>query len=36
MAEVSGVPLNTLLARKRSAVLRLRSRLQAVYDDLEI
>lgn len=32
----SGIPLNTLLARKRSAVLRLRSRLQAVYDDLEI
>jgi RNA polymerase sigma factor (sigma-70 family) len=36
MAQMSGVPLNTLLARKRSAVLRLRSRLQAVYDDLEI
>jgi RNA polymerase sigma factor (sigma-70 family) len=36
MADKSGVPLNTLLARKRSAVLRLRIRLQAVYDDLEI
>ena len=35
MAQRSGVPLNTLLARKRSAVLHLRSRLQAVYDDLE-
>src|SRR5208282_2802736 len=31
MAQSSGVPLNTLLARKRSAVLHLRSRLQAVY-----
>jgi RNA polymerase sigma factor (sigma-70 family) len=36
MAQKSGVPLNTLLARKRSAVLRLRGRLQTVYDDLEI
>ncbi len=36
MAQTSAVPLNTLLARKRSAVLHLRSRLQAVYDDLEI
>jgi len=36
MAQSSGVPLNTLLARKRSAVLHLRTRLQAVYDDLEI
>jgi RNA polymerase sigma factor (sigma-70 family) len=35
MAQVSGVPLNTLLARKRAAVLHLRSRLRAVYDDLE-
>jgi RNA polymerase sigma factor (sigma-70 family) len=35
MAQLSGVALNTLLARKRSAVLHLRSRLQAVYDDLE-
>ena len=35
MAQTSGVPLNTLLARKRSAVLHMRSRLHAVYDDLE-
>jgi RNA polymerase sigma factor (sigma-70 family) len=35
MAQTSGIPLNTLLARKRSAVLHLRSRLQSVYDDLE-
>ena len=35
MAETSGVSLNTLLARKRSAVLHLRRRLQAVYDDLD-
>jgi RNA polymerase sigma factor (sigma-70 family) len=35
MAQSSGIPLNTLLARKRSAVLHLRSRLQTVYDDLE-
>ncbi len=35
MAQMSGIPLNTLLTRKRSAVLHLRSRLQAVYDDLE-
>ena len=36
MAEKSGVAMNTLLSRKRSAVLYLRSRLQAVYDDSEI
>lgn len=36
MAQMSGVPLNTLLARKRSAVRYLRRRLQAVYDDLEL
>jgi RNA polymerase sigma factor (sigma-70 family) len=35
MAEKSGIPLNTLLARKRSAILYLRRRLQAVYDDSE-
>jgi RNA polymerase sigma factor (sigma-70 family) len=35
MAETSGVPLNTLLARKRSAVLHMRRRLQPVYDDLD-
>ena len=28
MAETSGIPLNTLLARKRSAILQLRRRLQ--------
>jgi RNA polymerase sigma factor (sigma-70 family) len=31
----SGVGVNTLLARKRYAVLRLRERLQSIYDDLE-
>jgi RNA polymerase sigma factor (sigma-70 family) len=35
MAEKSGVPVNTLLTRKRSAILHLRRRLQGVYDDLE-
>jgi len=35
MAERSGVPINTLLARKRYAVLYLRKRLQPVYDELE-
>jgi RNA polymerase sigma factor (sigma-70 family) len=33
LAADTGVPLNTLLARKRYAVLRLRERLQAIYDD---
>jgi RNA polymerase sigma factor (sigma-70 family) len=32
----TGVALNTLLARKRYAVLHLRSRLQAVYDEFDI
>jgi RNA polymerase sigma factor (sigma-70 family) len=36
MAAQSGVPVNTLLARKRYAVLHLRARLQAVYDELEL
>jgi RNA polymerase sigma factor (sigma-70 family) len=36
MAEESGVTVNTLLARKRYAVLHLRARLQAVYDELDI
>ena len=36
LASESGVSLNTLLARKRYAVLHLRARLQAVYDDLDI
>jgi RNA polymerase sigma factor (sigma-70 family) len=35
MAEESGIPVNTLLTRKRSAILHLRRRLQGVYDDLE-
>jgi RNA polymerase sigma factor (sigma-70 family) len=33
MAEESGISVNTLLSRKRYAVLRLRERLQNVYDD---
>jgi RNA polymerase sigma factor (sigma-70 family) len=36
MATQSGVAINTLLARKRYAVLHLRERLQTVYDELEI
>ena len=36
MVADSGVPQNTLLARKRYAVLHLRRRLQAVYDELEM
>ncbi|MEA3126818.1 MAG: hypothetical protein QOD67_3837, partial [Caballeronia sp.] len=36
LASESGVALNTLLARKRYAVLHLRARLQAVYDVLDI
>ncbi|MGX6999514.1 RNA polymerase sigma factor [Caballeronia sp. KNU42] len=36
LASESGVTLNTLLARKRYAVLHLRARLQAVYDELDI
>ena len=36
MAARSGVAVNTLLARKRYAVLHLRARLQTVYDELEI
>lgn len=36
MAAESGASLNTLLARKRYAVLHLRKRLQAVYDELEM
>jgi RNA polymerase sigma factor (sigma-70 family) len=34
-ASHSGVPVNTLLARKRYAVLQLRVRLQTVYDELD-
>jgi RNA polymerase sigma factor (sigma-70 family) len=36
MAARSGVGLNTLLARKRYAVLALRARLQPVYDELDL
>lgn len=35
MAARSGVAVNTLLARKRYAVLHLRASLQAVYDELD-
>lgn len=34
LAEETGVNLNTLLSRKRYAVLHLRSRLQRIYDDV--
>jgi len=34
MAAESGVSVNTLLSRKRYAVLHLRKRLQSIYDDL--
>jgi RNA polymerase sigma factor (sigma-70 family) len=34
IAQETGVGVNTLLSRKRYAVLRLRQRLQAVYDEL--
>jgi RNA polymerase sigma factor (sigma-70 family) len=33
MADESGVSVNTLLSRKRYAVLYLRERLQDIYDD---
>jgi hypothetical protein len=36
MAARSGVALNTLLSRKRYAVLALRARLQPVYDELDL
>jgi len=35
MAVETGIPINTLLARKRYAVLALRQRLQGIYDELE-
>lgn len=35
MAEETGVPLNTLLSRKRYAVLHLRDRLQELYAELD-
>lgn len=34
IAAETGIPVNTLLSRKRYAVLQLRSRLQEVYDEL--
>ena len=36
MAAQSGTSINTLLARKRYAVLQLRRRLQAIYDEFEM
>jgi RNA polymerase sigma factor (sigma-70 family) len=36
MASETGVALNTLLARKRYAVLTLRSRLQSTYDEFDM
>jgi RNA polymerase sigma factor (sigma-70 family) len=36
LAAESGVGMNTLLARKRYAVLHLRARLQTIYDEFEI
>jgi RNA polymerase sigma factor (sigma-70 family) len=36
MASLSGLPVNTLLARKRYAVLQLRSQLQSTYDELDL
>jgi len=36
MASLSGLPVNTLLARKRYAVLQLRSELQSTYDELDL
>ena len=34
MSAASGVSINTLLSRKRYAVLRLRERLRTIYDDI--
>ena len=34
MAAATGISINTLLARKRYAVLRLRERLRSAYEDL--
>jgi RNA polymerase sigma factor (sigma-70 family) len=36
LAEASGVSMNTLLARKRYAVLHLRARLQKLYDEFNL
>ncbi len=35
LSAATGISVNTLLSRKRYAVLQLRSRLQAIYDELE-
>jgi RNA polymerase sigma factor (sigma-70 family) len=35
LAKESGVPLNTLLTRKHTAVLHLRKRLQSIYEEFE-
>ena len=35
MAEETGLSINTLISRKRYAVLHLRERLQDIYDDLK-
>ena len=34
IAEITGAPLNTLLSRKRYAVMHLRKRLQHLYNDM--
>jgi RNA polymerase sigma factor (sigma-70 family) len=34
LSEATGVSVNTLLSRKRYAVLQLRRRLQSIYDEL--
>jgi len=34
IAAATGVGVNTLLSRKRYAVLRLRARLHGIYDDI--
>jgi DNA-directed RNA polymerase specialized sigma24 family protein len=34
LAEETGTPVNTLLSRKHSAVLYLRTRLQELYDEI--
>jgi len=36
MAKETGVPLNTLLARKRYAILHLRERLQEIYEEFGV
>jgi DNA-directed RNA polymerase specialized sigma24 family protein len=34
IAEATGISINTLLSRKRYAILALRKKLQQLYDDL--